>query len=290
MTAYSPATDEAELLDLDYDQNATSSAEGRFASWSDFVAPDDARRLSLCGHLLENLAGLSRYSKLEELYVSQNELEELSGLASAPRLRKLDVSFNLLDSLESLPESTALTELQLGHNELLDITGLERAPNLEILSLAGNGRLSDLSPVALLETLRELYLQQVVRAPLEPLAGLTKLERLNLTLNEGGSLQPLEGLPALRLMKVVSRSLSGLDPFRGLALLEELELTGCQPLTDASALAELPRLKRLALPFNSIADARFADKLPELIYLDLRGNPLPPNKLPEPRPGLEIRI
>lgn len=132
-------------------------------------------RIGLGEHGIEPLAGLT---ELRDLSLDLTNLSELSALAGLARLETLDIGTNLYDAA------------QLAH-----LAGLSA---LEVLVISDSIGVDDLTPIAGLTGLRELYAQFLPVTSAEPLAGMTDLEVLYLNYGTGISdLTPLSGLTSL---------------------------------------------------------------------------------------------
>lgn len=161
-----------------------------------------------CG--IDKLTGIP-VASLKELYVSNNNLENLSGLSEAKTLEILDVSHNYLTNTEELSALTALVQLDMRGNGLTNIAGLKNLLNLKELYLGQNG---------------------IVDKDLDYLAGMSKLEKLDLSDNLIFGLDWRKDLSALKEVNVSNTALDKQD----VSVLEE---TGLKVIDDS----EIPLLK-----------------------------------------------
>lgn len=161
-----------------------------------------------CG--IDKLTGIPVVS-LKELYVSNNNLENLSGLSEAKMLEILDVSHNYLTNAEELSALTALIELDMRGNGLTNIEGLKNLLNLKEVYLGQNG---------------------IVDKDLDYLAGMLKLEKLDLSDNLIFGLDWRKDLSALKEVNVSNTALDKQD-------VRVLEETGLKVIDDS----EIPLLK-----------------------------------------------
>lgn len=161
-----------------------------------------------CG--INKLTGIPVVS-LKELYVSNNNLENLSGLSEAKMLEILDVSHNYLTNAEELSALTALIELDMRGNGLTNIAGLKNLLNLKEVYLGQNG---------------------IVDKDLDYLAGMLKLEKLDLSDNLIFGLDWRKDLSALKEVNVSNTALDKQD-------VRVLEETGLKVIDDS----EIPLLK-----------------------------------------------
>ena len=161
-----------------------------------------------CG--INKLTGIPVVS-LKELYVSNNNLENLSGLSEAKMLEILDVSHNYLTNAEELSALTALIELDMRGNGLTNIAGLKNLLNLKEVYLGQNG---------------------IVDKDLDYLAGMLKLEKLDLSDNLIFGLDWRKDLSVLKEVNVSNTALDKQD-------VRVLEKTGLKVIDDS----EIPLLK-----------------------------------------------
>lgn len=161
-----------------------------------------------CG--IDKLTGIP-VASLKELYVSNNNLENLSGLSEAKTLEILDVSHNYLMNAEELSALTALVQLDMRGNGLTNIAGLKNLLNLKELYLGQNG---------------------IVDKDLDYVAGMSKLEKLDLSDNLIFGLDWRKDLSALKEVNVSNTALDKQD----VSVLEE---SGLKVIDDS----EIPLLK-----------------------------------------------
>jgi len=98
--------------------------------------------LWLCRCFVQDLGGITALPVLEELYVSFNDIKDLSPLLAHETLQILDLEGNLVDDLDevtSLEAVATLRELDLSSNPVLKLPGvtreciLEALPQIEVL-------------------------------------------------------------------------------------------------------------------------------------------------------------
>jgi internalin A len=69
---------------------------------------------------LEGMADIPDIEKVQQLFLSFNQLENLQGMPELPVLQWLDLSFNELKDLQGMPKLPALKHLNLSGNKLSD--------------------------------------------------------------------------------------------------------------------------------------------------------------------------
>ena len=185
------------LTDLKYDviENPTGQTDPAEA-WM----PDAALRVAIHGEI-GLLPGVpltkEKLQAVNYINVAGKGIYDIAGLEFATHLRELDISSNPITDLRPLANLIALESLHLSElvpNTLnLDISPLATLINLKELFLVGNG-ISDISPLAGLKKLRRLNLSDNHISDFSPLAGLTELQTLQIRRNWTRDISPLAGL------------------------------------------------------------------------------------------------
>jgi Leucine-rich repeat (LRR) protein len=134
------------------------------------------RGLDLSGNAFRDSTVFSGLSQVRHLYLEQNHLRDISGLAPLVGLRSLDLFGNYIQSADALSGLTSLGALNLAKNDLSDASGLAALVNLRKLNLSGN-QLSDTSFVSGLTALESI---SMANNPLQFLEGFAGYEGLNL--------------------------------------------------------------------------------------------------------------
>ena len=142
---------------------------------------------------ITNMQGLEHATNLQWLTLGSNEIQDLSPLASLPRLKGLWIYRNPISDIRPLEGLMNLEVLDVAACQLSDIRPLEKLTRLENLRLHVNS-IRDISPLANLKDLRELWLQYNEIVDITPLAGLTALQELRIEGNPIINWTPLDQL------------------------------------------------------------------------------------------------
>ena len=261
-------------------------------------APITAEEMERLGRLdarnkgIQNLTGLQFGTNLSFLRFDDNEISDLSPLASLINLRELWLHDNPLLDISPVRNLTNLTHLEVDTNQLSDISSVRNLTNLVYLEF-DHTLVSDISPVRGLTNLTTLELHSTLVTDLSPVAGLINLKGLSFSHRGLSDLSPLAGLINLRWVRSWNNSLSDLSPLAGLTGLRTIDfcggdiadltplagLTGLTELyfvnneiSDISPLAGLTRLTRLSLKHNEVPDVSPLARLTKLTWLDLEDN------------------
>ncbi|MCH2109283.1 MAG: leucine-rich repeat domain-containing protein [Polyangiaceae bacterium] len=227
-----------------------------------------------------DLSGLECWSSLEELYLPETTITDLSPLKSLNNLELLDAScadwssFEPVEDLTQLrrlrvvasnavcPQLTRLSsfagldslyqleELNISSHAFTSLAGIEAMSGLKRL-YAGDNQLTDISDLETSYELSELVLQDNLVDSLAGLSGLHNLRRLNLSQNSLDDLQGLAQFPSLDFLDLSQNSLETADGLEILSALGELNISFNQ-LSDAAPLAALTTASKIQISSNQI--------------------------------------
>ena len=244
----------------------------------------DGRKLGI-----KSLSSLETATNLQELYLSHNQVSDLTPLANLDQLQELYLSHNQVSDLTPLANLDKLSSLSLDSNQVSDLTPLANLDQLAALSLDSN-QISDLTPLANLDQLQLLRLNSNQISDLTPLANLDQLQILRLNSNQISDLTPLAlaNLDQLRHLYLSHNQVSDLTPLANLEQLQVLELSHNQ-VSDLTPLANLDQLRGLSLNSNQVSDLTPLTALPHLKALHVRANFLSVASIHEHIPSLQRR-
>ncbi|MCA3287422.1 MAG: hypothetical protein ING09_12810 [Roseomonas sp.] len=187
---------------------------------------------------------------------------------------------------EKLAELTWLRRLSIGHffhvdpdggtrntirdgdaNVCSDISNLADLRQLTELYLDGSG-CDDLSPIAGLQQLRTFYCSRTRVTDLSSIAGLQQLQHLNCRRTPVSDLSPIAGLQQLQTLDCGGTNVSELSPIAGLQQLQTLNCGGTQ-VSDLSFIAGLQQLRTFYCSRTRVTDLSPIAGLQQLQYLDV---------------------
>lgn len=251
-----------------------------------------------CG--LVNLDGVKYHDSLLTLRARSNIIEDLDFEGTnLKRLTSLDLESNKIQRVGSLHELSSLVNLNLKGNQLIRFGSEESLP-LKHLTISDNKlRKLDVS------TMSRLHLLYADRNKLTTVEGLSRVPHLdNLSLREQGGSKPLdmsflESAYEVRKLFLSGNLIEFFAPPRDYLNLQLLDLANCglrripddlgemmpnlrvlnlnfNGLSDVSGIVGIPRLKRLLLAGNRLADSKpllnLLGQFPWLMEVDLRDN------------------
>lgn len=180
---------------------------------------DTLQVLDASNRQIENLEGIEYLIELRELNLEDNFVKSVTPLKANTKLDDLNLRNNEITSLEEIDFQDIIylniRKLSLRHNvkrddegkgtRLSDISLLRQMASLRKLSLRDN-HIEDLSPLSDLRRLTELDIRENKFETIEPLAVLTRLQELNLRDNKIKSLEPIKYLSRLTYLNIHSNT------------------------------------------------------------------------------------
>lgn len=191
----------------------------------------------------------TKYTKLKELYLNDNQISDVSALSKLPLLSVLEVSNNKLTQIAALAANTNLMKLSVANNQITTLAGVEKLTGLTEL-YAHHNKLTAVNPLMALEGLTKLYLGHNNITDVSPLSPLTELTVLYLNNNP---------------------ELDNVDDLGDLYQLEVLQVSGCK-IRDLGTLYSLRNMRELYAEDNNIGSFMFIKQWEGLEKLLLAGN------------------
>ncbi|MBR2308998.1 MAG: leucine-rich repeat domain-containing protein [Oscillospiraceae bacterium] len=191
----------------------------------------------------------TKYTKLKELYLNDNQISDISTLSNLPLLSVLEVSDNQITNIAALSSCTNLTKLSFANNQVTTLAGIENVTGLTEL-YAHHNKLTAVNPLTGLEGLTKLYLGNNNITDVSPLANMSELTVLFLNNNS---------------------ELDNVDDLGNLGLLEVLQISGCK-IRDLGTLYNLRNMRELYAEDNKIGSFMFIKQWQNLEKLLLAGN------------------
>ena len=136
-----------------------------------------------------------------------------------------------------------------------------------------HNRIEDLSPLAELKDLHELYLDDNQLSEISDLSLLRAPALISLKHNQISDLSPLASLKTVSLLYLSHNEISDISPLSGLMNLWQLDLSNNE-ISNISPLSELINLRELDLSNNEISDISILRGVLSLDTVNLEGNPL----------------
>ena len=206
---------------------------------------------------------------LEADSISQADLDALAAASTAPYDLNCGAGIATLEGLQFLHDPELAT-FSAGDGTISDLTPLAGLTSLTSLYLVDN-QISDLTPLAGLTNLTDLTLQANQIKDVAPLGSLSNLTGLNLSSNQISDLTPLAGLTNLQGLILSDNQISDLSPLSGMTGLVGLYADSNQ-ISDLTPLAGVTALTWLILNNNQVSDLSPLAGLTNLFSLQFANN------------------
>ena len=244
-----------------------------------------------------------RYGKLSEIYLNNNNIQDISTLSKAPAMSVLVLSNNNLtteqiapienfkyliylsladnriDDVSALKDLRYLTELRLQNNNISNPYNLRKLTKLQALYLGNNNISSNIEFLDYLTELRVLYLNDNRIDDISSLTSLTKLEAINVSGNKLDTLSVLEAYSStLKEVYAENNEIASFSFVKNMTNLRVLMLSYNVAYKESSLtsyLAGLTLLETLTLSGKPIDNLSFLDGMDKLIRLDIANCKLP---------------
>ena len=244
-----------------------------------------------------------KYGKLSEVYLNDNNIQDISTLSRAPAMSILALSNNGLTSekiapianfkylvylslsdneitdISALKDLTYLKELRLHNNHITDVRNLKKLSNLEALYLGDNDICANIDFLDYLTNLKVLYLNNNRIDDISGLRSLNNLESINVSGNNIDSLMILENYAqTLEEVYAENNEIASFSFARNLTKLRILMLsnnTGEAERSLVSYLSGLTNLETLTLSGKPISDLSFVNNMSSLVCLDISNCSMP---------------
>jgi len=200
--------------------------------------------LSLSMNEIVDISPLSGLANLTYLHLADNPIVHVSPLATLTQLEWLTLNYNDIVDIGSLSELPNLWMLQIADSETTDIDAILEFPAIYGLMVSGisqrdferivstwpdiamlaviSAHVTDISPVANLGNLVNLWLDENEIIDLSPLAGLVDLTQLDVSDNDIADISVLLDLPSLRDVILLGNSLDLTPGSQDMEIIEEL--------------------------------------------------------------------
>ncbi|CAL5992381.1 leucine-rich_repeat domain-containing protein [Hexamita inflata] len=170
--------------------------------------------LKMCSQEKLDFHCIQRLTRLNKLYLGNNNITDISFLKPLVNLRDLSLSCNnlgTLSTLQNLQNLKNLTILDLAQTEISNISTLSNLVNLTDLYLWDN-QISDIYPLSNLKRLRSVELGENSVVNISPLRYLTQLEELYLANNKIVNINPITSLKSLKSANLSENFIIDLQP------------------------------------------------------------------------------
>lgn len=171
---------------------------------------------------IENLQEINNLKGLRIIQLYSNRITRINKL-KLQNLETLTIKNNLIIMIEDLDELPKLKNLDLSYNEIYTIEGLDNLKNLKKLYLSSN-QINKIQSLDNLMNLEELDLSRNKISKIEGLDKLSQLKILNLSFNQIKKLEELNKLSNLEYLELINNQIIKIEGLNDLKKLENLNL------------------------------------------------------------------
>lgn len=211
------------------------------------------KTLDLSNHPIpfSDISLLAEFTQIEELYLSDSRVADLSPLSGYTKLRKLYVEHCAsIQNLIPLTQLSSLEELLVDYSTVSDLSPLKDLSNLKRLGLR-NTSVRSLEGLSELTGLTSLEVSGTTIASLEPLTNLNNLQVLSLRETDVADLEPLAAHTDLFFLDLKDTRINDISPLKGLSNLKVLDI-GNTNVTDLTPLKSLDSLLELNVQSTNV--------------------------------------
>ncbi|SFE72155.1 cell wall-binding repeat-containing protein [Peptostreptococcus sp. D1] len=220
------------------------------------------RELNISRNEIDNADFVNKLTNLEKLIVTNNKLKNLDFIKNNKKIKVLTATSNNLDDINGVSELANLEELRLNDNKIDDVTPIKNLKKLIKIDLSGN-QIKSIDNIGEKPELEELYLTGDYVGP---------FEEPQMTGNCIENIKPLAEMKKLKILYLQDlRLISDLKPLSGLKSLQQLTVRN-NKISDVTPLSNLTNLKWLHLYKNNISDISSLSNLTELIEFNFAVN------------------
>ena len=201
----------------------------------------ELEELAISDMELEDLSFLEYFPQLKILSVWDCGLEDISGIEYQRELREITFSGNVIGDFDPLKNCKKVESLTLAYSEIKDISFLTSLPELREVDFHSN-QVADLSPLRSMTEITSLDASYNQISDISPLEGMTKLDSLDLDYNEIRDIHAIRKLPMLRYLRLYHNQIQDFSPALELTQLWTLSIGENPGQSHIGNLVFLPRL------------------------------------------------
>ena len=218
------------------DPNFEKAAREYLNFKGDLTAADAAKvkKLELKGANIHSIKAVRYFTGLEELYLSDNEIEDISPLAGLDNVYKVHLENNKVSDLSPLRNKTNITRLDLCENQISDLSPLKNLTRMVMLDVRKN-QIRDVSVLKGMINMDQLYLSENQIKDISAVAGMKDLTYLAIGYNEIEDISYLKSMSRLAVLTMRSNKVRDISVLRNCPLIYHLRLMN-NPIEDYSPL------------------------------------------------------
>ena len=218
------------------DPNLEKAARGYLHFKGDLSVANAAKvkKLELKKANIHSINALRYFTGLEELYLSDNLIEDLSPLKDLDKLYRIHLENNFVSDLSPLENKSNITRLDLYGNLVTDLTPLKNLTRMVMLDVRKND-VEDISVLKGMVNMSELYLSNNRIKDISAVAGMTGLTYLAINYNEIEDIRYLKSMSKLAVLTMRDNKVKDISVLRNCPLIYHLKILN-NPIQDYSPL------------------------------------------------------
>ena len=218
------------------DPNLEKAARGYLHFKGDLTVANAAKvkKLELKKANIHSINALRYFTGLEELYLSDNLIEDLSPLKDLDKLYRIHLENNFVSDLSPLENKSNITRLDLYGNLVTDLTPLKNLTRMVMLDVRKND-VEDISVLKGMVNMSELYLSNNRIKDISAVAGMTGLTYLAINYNEIEDIRYLKSMSKLAVLTMRDNKVKDISVLRNCPLIYHLKILN-NPIQDYSPL------------------------------------------------------
>ncbi|MGL6129702.1 leucine-rich repeat domain-containing protein [Chryseobacterium artocarpi] len=310
-----------ELSDLSFLSNLINLKElsldcnSQFSSLGGFLHLTELEALYIQGSIIESIDEIYTFHKLEYLnivyskikdissleklsgtlkglYLSDNQIEDISCLTSLYQLEYFHASKNKITNIPDLTALKNLKEITLNDNKIKSFDGLSNLKNLKKIEASDN-QVENIDLLSNLNGIEELYVRNNLISDISSVQNLTCLLNLDISDNKIVSLSPLNHLKKLSFLSCNNSKIKDFDQLKLSSQLKFLYLNNCgikvlyflnnqtqlstlylndNHISEFNSFKNTKELRHLSLINNDIEKPFSIESYPSIHVVDLSGN------------------
>ena len=229
----------------------------------------DVNSITLASDDISELRKITYLTDLDRAYLTGCEVEDEQLYEIAEQLPDTAVVWEVeLSKSKSLPTDTEVIEKYVSSYGLEKLRYFTQAKELDVTV---NGE-DDITPIAEMRSLDDLYLCCREDVDLAPLANAPVLTHLDLQNCKVADLEWAADMTRLTFLYVRDERITDLAPLSGLVNMEQLCIGACG-ITDLSPIASMTKMRNLVIGANDITDISVLGNMPDLELLNANSCP-----------------
>ena len=265
-----------------------NSDVGDVTDLSLIAAMDNLEELYLANQNLKDISGLAG-CPVETLFLNGNQIEDFSVLETMPNLRNLYIGNNPISEIPDLSKCKKLRMLNLDHLFVNDIKPLAKLNLYELEMLDIRVLDNDYSPLKEVTTMYRLTVGEPESGMVDVVGELTSITDLSLDSWPEDNIEKIFGMTKLEVFSVSSEYLDDIHGIEKLSNMKRLYLDGSTRITDVSGIEKLNYLQEFSTNSSMIVDVTPICSLSDNVTMIRLSNAVA-DKVLEKRPDYKAKI